>query len=169
MGRAVGGFYGTGSAREFFFTVTCACARRGRWQGVLGATALVMCVPSALLLRQGSHVVGGLSGLLALTSLAYHWNHNPWLRALDTCAVVGTSVSGLLRCVHAIATTGFSGWFAACLAGAALLNAINAMEFSRERRADGSATKTIALRWHVAVHMVTATTLVLLAMGLEAG
>lgn len=166
----MGGFYGTSSAFEFFFTVTCVCRRPGPYHRVLRLTALSMSVPSLLLLRQGgtgSNIVGTLAGLLVLTSIAYHTNHNPWLRALDMVAVVSTSLSGVLLCLASACAHGMSAWFAWCFAGAALLNAINGMEFSRERRADGSASDTIALRWHAAVHLLTAATLVLLAVGVE--
>lgn len=162
------GFYGASSASDFFFTVTCACRRPGPYCGILRHTVWIIAPPALMLLRRGYYFLGVTSGSLVLTSVLYHRGHNPLLRAIDLVAVVSTLAFGMLQNAHAIYRHGLNSCLAMSLVGAVLLNAINGMSFSRERASDGSATETMALPWHVSVHLVTAITLALLAVGWEA-
>ena len=164
------------------FRPRCACATHPRHRGVLRLTGLLFLLPAGLLLAPlppplpplpasaGSTrlylPLGTACVILALTSLAYHGGHRPWVRALDLLCLCGTAAL-CLSCV--VVWWGRSpAWDGLLLAALVppLLSAVVARHPSCQRRtqeSDGSHS-VLALEWHVFVHVVNVVGICLLGL-----
>ena len=100
-----------------------------------------------------------------MTSLVYHFTHNPWARACDVSTILATALTGLGAADVNLVLHGMNFYLIAAHAVLAFIVMISYNPKFHFINVDGDGV--IKLPWHIIMHLLTMTTLTLIAFGLS--
>ena len=109
-------------------------------------------------------LIGALAAALTVTSLVYHATHKPWARACDILTILVTAVAGLGAAHVSIMRDGANFHLVAAHVAFVCIVVISYNPAFHFVNANGDGI--ISLPWHIVMHLLTATTLTLIAIGL---
>ena len=156
---------------KYFLEARCACDLSVRYKNSLCLSALTFLIPASVLLHTdgvAGKVLGGLTLNLTATSLWYHSTHAPRARACDVSTILATAAIGLGTADASLVASGIDAAGVYFLAAHGILAFVIVVSYhSAFHFVNVKGDGVIRLPWHVAMHLLTAATLLLIALGIR--